>query len=286
MLAEVVTVRRCCVASIVAAGALVRFPEPAPVPAPTPPAATFHVVPLLGDPLAYDDRCMPFLPEIVRSPNWSLVFARGWSGCLGSGVDDSFAVDAEGLVRWSKPGLPTRTLVLEPDELEMLGKLASLDCHSDQHGYYVGWYRIGVGDDPEAKGGAFVAQESIAGVALDGIFDAAITRYDRLFLADLGPADLRMAIDGGLKLRLLDHHLTISHAGKLLYRSDLTDRQVTDLVARFFAHPRGDDPDAHGDLYIGGYHLDVAVFSWSLPENDPLGYAIRSAHYEVSSDDR
>src|SRR5689334_9406708 len=70
MLAEVVSVRRCCVASIVAAGAFVRLPEPAPSPPPPPP--TFHVVPLLGDPLAYDDRCVPFLPEIVRSPNWSL----------------------------------------------------------------------------------------------------------------------------------------------------------------------------------------------------------------------
>ena len=283
MLAEIVTVRRCCVASIVAAGAFVRLPEPAKALPPPPP--TFHVVPLLGDPVADDPRCVPFLPEIVRHPNWSLVFARGWSGCLGSRVEDSFDVDSSGTVHWSKPGLPTRTLVLEREELARLTNIAASDCQFAEHGYYVGWYRVAVGNDPDANGGATIAQQSPAGAVLDDLFDAAIARHDRMYLAGVGAVDLRATIYRGLKLRLRDHHLTVSNSRRIVYRSDLTDRELSDLVARFFDHPQTADPEAEGELYAGGHHLAVSISSWALPENDPLGYAIRSS-YEVSSDDR
>lgn len=257
--------------------------EPGPPPPPAP-APTFHVVPLLGDPLAYDDRCVPFLSDIVTHPNWKLQIARGFSGCLGETLRDSFAVTADGLIVWSKPGMPDRGLGFANGETLEIASLDRLDCHRHREvGYYADWYRISVGEDVEARGGAVLAGDSEAAAKLDEMFDRAIAVYDHMRL--LGPPiDLRLTTtETHWKLRLLDHHLTISRAGKLLYRVDLDDRELVDLIDRIVAQPQAEHPDARGTLYVDGRAIDVAIASYGGREPDPLYRAFESARYAASS---
>ncbi len=253
----------------------------APVAAVVAPLAIDELVPLAGAPVADAQeqsgyhRCVPFLAAIVRRRDWRLTIAEHASSCTESHLVGSFAVDRSGGVAWTVPDLPVRSLALTADELAQLVHLDAVDCVRLRNiGYGERSYRIAVGDDIDAPGGAYVPTVSDLGHALDGIFEAAITRYDALQLAALEPIALRLESEDGV-IQLAGHALTLrDRAGKAYRHDELDDRELVDVVDRLVAHPRGPDEDLHGTLHVGGRHIAITASRYGHAP-DPVARLVR-----------
>ncbi len=264
------------------------------------PRASYQVVPLTGEPLyqaAEDGHCVPFLRPLLAHPNWELRISAGTSGCLGDFLHDSFAVHADGTATWSRPGAPVRELALAPDDLDAIRTLDTLSCAAteDERGYYVGWYRIGLGADALLQGTPSIPRSSAMAKRLDEIFENMVSMYQRRILG-LGTARAWLTAnyyDGArYQVELVDHTVRVTHKGRVLAEETLDDAGLVDLIDRARMAPalppaaphkgRDEDPAlARGELHFAGYRYPLAI-SWSEPEMsgyDVIRRAVANAEY-------
>jgi hypothetical protein len=304
MLDAMVTGRRMVIAAVLAAAALVTWrawPAASDAAQARPPtvAPAYKLVPLSGEPLyqaAEEGRCVPFLQPLIAHPNWELRIAAGTSGCLGEFLDDSFAVRADGSVTWSRPGAPVRELALGAEQLDAVRTLDTLSCteEEEERGYYVGWYRVGVGDDLLLTGTPSIPRSSAMAKRLEAMFGELVAAYERRLLG-LGTAQawLTGSYYGRslYQLELVDHSLRVKRKGRVLAEETLDDAGLVDLIDRArltpAQAPRGDkdhDGDgtlARGELHFAGHRYPIAI-SWSEPERsgyDVVRRAIANAEY-------
>ena len=221
-----------------------------------PPATTFDLVPLMGEPLdqvvdALDGdvapdgtikppppgtkgTCLPFLAPIVERPRWELQIGRGW-GCMG-GPYEHWTVDFEGHIEWRTEGLPTRQLQLQPEELQRLRTLDRLDCvrTTPVDHYWEQYFRIGVGD----LGGAAIPASSTMGKELTHVIYELI-KADTERLAAFGPieVELNVTLDADethraprYRLAIVDRRLTVTRHHEVLVDREVTDAELRDLL--------------------------------------------------------
>jgi hypothetical protein len=265
---------------------------PAPVAATPRKQVVYTVVPLAGEPLREAEargQCLPFLAPLVAHDDWQLQIARGTSGCLGDFLDASFTVHADGRVEWQQPDMPVRHLSLTTDELHAIRELDRASCVVAERrgGYYVDWYRVGVGSDPNVAGGADVPMESELARRLDAIFDAAQSRYRQRVLG-LGTLIGRLTarVDGRTyHVEIADHLITVARHGRVWASRELDDSELVDLIDALWRQPHElvdeDSLRARGAFWFAGHTYQVSI-SWA--ERRPLSVIDRvitdAAYYE------
>ncbi|MBA3460785.1 MAG: hypothetical protein H0T46_12530 [Deltaproteobacteria bacterium] len=222
-------------------------PPPEPVTSPSVPAIqTVRAV----DPavLAFAGGCVPFVDALTAKRTWSLsVSRRAFNQCSGGDtILDSYEVYSTGAVVWTERGVATRTLQLTPGELAVIVNANRIDCAS--------------GPESESStvwmtlGDTRIPMRTLLGVALDGVFKQAISRYTDVRLAALGTFELRLSAKrDGHTYRL---HLgpagmlTVRRGNRLLATHELIDHERLALLDHTLARvalPQRVDPDADPD---------------------------------------
>ncbi|MEJ7602184.1 MAG: hypothetical protein WKG01_30080 [Kofleriaceae bacterium] len=269
---------------------------------PSSPRPTYRYIPLLGDPLlfAVDEAdgemeetrvvrpsslalggCLPFLPTVVERPGWQLQFVVASSGCMGEARHDHYVLDSSGVVTWTRPNLPVRTLALLPGELARVRQLDRLDCvRTEPVGYGEWFYRVAFAGIPNAEGGAHISGSSVMAGELEAIFEAAKTRYREHRLAALAPLSVRLRMGSRYKDRMygvdiVGSRLTIRRHARILHHQQLEPADLVELVDRL-AGPDA-DPETHyrGWLRTGDVTNPVALEKYTRGEFwDPVQRAV------------
>lgn len=132
--------RRLLVAALAAAvcgsglGYLVAiWPAPEPFRAPFVDDRALYAVDVYAAPLKKDPRCVLFLDEWMRHPNWQLTITVGAEdGCMQSDSihdsDEFLTLDSAGQATWWSRGGARKTMHLPPTMLERLHKAATASC--------------------------------------------------------------------------------------------------------------------------------------------------------------
>jgi hypothetical protein len=240
-----------------------------PAPEPPPPYA---VIPLAGESVgeaARDSgytRCLPFWGTVMARPRWQIHVALHVASCVDEEVLGNYAIDQDGEVRWTAPGMPERGLSLTSDELTRIRGLATVPCTPPAEPGFGGlWYVIGLGDDA----GASVSVDTPLGREVEAILNAALARYDRIRLAALGHIELRLG-----HTRVVGHAVRLP-TGKGYTTMTYDDRALVDLADRLLARPREDGATVQGTLYVGGHVIPVALSEWGS-ERQPLYWLVRN----------
>jgi hypothetical protein len=276
-------------AAIVAIARLWPAPEVTP-----PPAATWQLVPLAGEPLhaavdradgEYEDGsgwvgasgpCVPFLAELVTRPGWMLQIRERASGCTGTENGDVVAIDAIGRAVIERPGLPMLTTHVTQDELARVRALADLSCVRSSQGYGYGelFYELGWGTTA-AGDGAHIAASSELGEAITELVATLRLRAAEAMFATT-PFTLRarfrqwydddrrpisVAIDAG-------GMLTVQRGREVLVREAMDPVELADLADAIVAgHLTEDDRDLEllttGSAVIDGERYPIRLFEFT-----------------------
>jgi hypothetical protein len=265
----------------------------------------YRMVPVSGLPMwnAVDDshNCVPFLKTWLERPDWEIQVSRGASSCTTDGLRDSFTIDARGEVTWWRARSLVRHLHLTPEELAQLTAIDRLDCkRTDEIGYGEQWYRVSTGGDRHGTSGPYFPGSSTGAKALATIFDAAVARYYKARLAELGTisADFKAVSNlqdwsprrARYKLELRDHHIAVSYDKKLLEENDVEDEPLVDMLDAILAPPAADDEltrtldsDAEihrirGTVTVGTRTMPLSLSTWDIyGPLEPVARAFDSA---------
>ena len=275
-----------------------------------PPAVTWQLVPLAGEPLhaaadraggEYEDgrgwvgdggACVPFLAELVAHPGWMLQIRERASGCMGTENFDVVAIDAAGHAVIERPGLPMLTTYVTPSELASVRALADLSClrTSPGYGYGEAFYELGWGTTA-AGDGAYVSASSEQGEAITQLVATLRLRAAEDMFA-VTPFTLRARFRGvydetGRTISVTidaGGTLTVQHGRKVLVREAMDRIELADLADAIIAgHLTHDDPDftvfATGSAVIDGERYPIRLLEFS---RSPEAQRLRSAVFEAS----
>ncbi len=165
-------------------------------------------------------RCLAFLDDYLRRPNWTVTLVSGSTHCVGETRQGALTLDADGDATWTADGLPARPMHVTPRQIAVLHAAAYASCWrpAETYGRYssrfvdVHW---GGRDAPARR-----VPESLAQALLDAFIDDAVADYRDRRLAERG--DLRATVRvephaaPGVRRRMT---LTFDAAGALALRA-------------------------------------------------------------------
>lgn len=207
-----------------------------------------------------------------------LVIERGSTGCLGSGVIDTFEIAPDGAVTWNGYGMPERRFRLTEAEQQALVHARALRDDDAQPVEFHYWVRIDGGDD--------VFLGTARGGAVDRLLEVATARYRTEWLAGLGESQLLLAAHvGDRRYRVhidRDGIMRVKRDGLVLSTEKLDDAERVALYEQLLgtvALP-AEAGDMVGRLVVGGAMLPVSLPRGTSARLDTLWLAVDAADYK------
>jgi hypothetical protein len=214
----------------------------------------------------------------ARSGPKTLTIERGSSGCLGSGVIDTFEIAPGGAVSWTSDGRAERRFQLSPPELAALDDAMQLPDDDAEAREFHYWLRVDAGDE--------VFLGTARGQAVNQLLEAATDRYLTGWLAGFGDFH-QLLLAARIGERRYRVHvgdtgiMTIKRGGTVLHTEQLTREQhvlfYEHLLSRV-AVP-AEAGDMVGRILVAGAMLPVSFERGTSPRLEFVWAALRNADY-------